>query len=59
MPNEKDQDFKAVPATACWGIQNCKELFGLGTDKSAISAVFEACTDENKNNLLFGSRGIV
>ncbi len=62
MPNEKDRDFKAVPATACWGIQNCKELFGLGTDKthkSAISAAFEAGTAENKNNLLFGSSGIV
>jgi hypothetical protein len=38
MPNEKDRDFKAVPATACWGIQDCKERFGLGTGKSGISA---------------------
>ncbi len=22
MPSEKDQDFKAVQATACWGIEN-------------------------------------
>jgi hypothetical protein len=36
-----------------------QELFGLGNDKEAISAAFEAGTGENKNNLLFGSRGIV
>ena len=40
-------------------IENCKELFGLGNDKEAISAAFEAGTGENKNNLLFGSSGIV
>jgi hypothetical protein len=40
-------------------IENCKELFGLGYDKEAISAVFDACTGDNKNNLLFGSSGVV
>ena len=59
MPNQKDRDFKAVPASACWGIENCKELFGLGNDKEAISAAFEAGTDDTKRNLLFGSSGIV
>jgi len=58
-PNPKDREFKPVPATTCWGIENCKELFGLGNDKEAISAVFKAGTGENKNNLLFGSSGIV
>ncbi len=41
MPNTKTRKFEGVPATACWGIQNCKELFGLGSDKEALSA---ACT---------------
>ena len=59
MPNQKDRDFKAVPASACWGIENCKELFGLGSDKEALSAAFEAGTDDTKRNLLFGSSGIV
>jgi hypothetical protein len=58
-PNPKDLEFKPVPATTCWGIENCKELFGLGNDKEAISAAFEAGTSENKNNLLFRSSGIV
>jgi hypothetical protein len=48
-----------VPATAFWGIENCKEQFGLGNDKEAIYAAFEAGTGENKNNFLFGSSGIV
>ena len=51
MPNKKDRDFKAIPATACWGIENCKELFGLGSDKDALSAAFEAGTGDNKGNL--------
>jgi len=59
MPNQKDRDFKAVPASACWGIENCKELFGLGSDKEALSAAIEAGTDDTKRNLLFGSSGIV
>jgi hypothetical protein len=59
MPNQKDRDFKAVPASACWGIENCKELFGLGSDKEALSAAFEAGTYDSKRNLLFGSSGMV
>ena len=59
VPNTKKRNFEAVPATACWGIENCKELFGLGNDKEATSAAFEAGTSENKNNILFGSSGIV
>jgi hypothetical protein len=59
MPNKKDRDFKAVPASACWGIENCKELFGLGSDKEALSAAFEAGTDDHKRDLLFDSSGIV
>jgi hypothetical protein len=59
VPNTKKRNFEAVPATACWGIENCKELFGLGNDKEAISAAFEACTSDNKNNLLLGSCGVV
>ena len=35
VPDPKDRDFKAVPATACWGIENFKESFGLGSDKEA------------------------
>ncbi len=54
MPNQKDRDFKAVPATACWGIENCKDLFGLGTDKSAISAVFdEGSTGDSTKTTFF------
>ncbi len=34
-------------------------MFGLGNDKEAISAAFEAGTGDNKNNLLFGSCGVV
>jgi hypothetical protein len=40
-------------------MENCKELFGLRSDKEALSAAFEAGTDDNKGNLLFGSSGIV
>jgi hypothetical protein len=58
-PNTKDLEFKPVPATTCWGIENCKELFGLVNDKEAISAAFEAGTSENKNNILFRSSGII
>ncbi len=28
-PNPKDLEFNPVPATTCWGNENCKELFGL------------------------------
>jgi hypothetical protein len=59
VPNEKERTFKGVPASVCWGIENCKELFGLGSDKEAVSAAFEAGTGDNKANLLFGSSGIV
>ncbi len=45
--------------TACWGVENCKELFGLCSDKEALSAAFEAGTGDNKVNLLFCSSGIV
>ena len=40
-------------------MENFKETFGLGNDKEAISAAFEAGTDGNQGNLLFGSSGIV
>ncbi len=59
VPNTKTRKFEGVPATACWGIENCKELFGLGSDKEALSAAFKAGTSDNKANLLFGSSGIV
>jgi hypothetical protein len=59
VPNTKTRKFEGVPATACWGIENCKELFGLGSDKEAVSAAFEAGTSDNKANVLFGSSGIV
>ena len=58
-PNTKDRDFRAVPATTCWGIENCKELFGLGNDKEAIFAAFDAGSGDNKKNLLFGNNGLV
>jgi hypothetical protein len=59
--NEKELNFKGREflQILCWGIENCKELFGLGNDKEDISAVSEAGTGDNKSNLLFGSRGIV
>ena len=59
VPNQKERDFRAVPARACWGIENCKELFGLVNDKEALPAAFEAGTSDNKQNLLFGSSGII
>ena len=40
-------------------MENCKELFGLGSDKESLTAAFEAGTDDNKRNLLFGESGIV
>jgi hypothetical protein len=49
-PNPKVLEFKSVPATICWGIENCKELFGLGNSKESITAAFEAGTCDNKNN---------
>ncbi len=61
VPNTKKRSFEGVPASACrgWGIENCKELFGLGSDKEALSAAFEAGTDDHKGYLLFGSSGIL
>jgi hypothetical protein len=56
---KKDRYFNAVPASACWGIENYKELFGLGSDKEALSAAFEAGSNDHNKNLLFGSSGIV
>ena len=35
---QKDRDFKNVPWTACQGIENWKELFGLQIDKAALSS---------------------
>jgi hypothetical protein len=58
-PNTKPRKFEGVPATTCWGIENCRELFGLRSDKDALSAAFEAGTDDNKRYFLFGSSGIV
>ena len=40
-------------------MENCKELFGLGSDKESLTAAFEAGTDDNRRNLLFGGSGIV
>jgi hypothetical protein len=58
-PNTKPRKFEGVPATTCWGIENYRELFGLRSDKDALSAAFEAGTDNNKRYFLFGSSGIV
>ena len=58
-PNTKPRRFDAVPATTCWGVENCRELFGLRSDKEALSAAFEAGPGHNDKNLLFGSSGIV
>ncbi len=59
MPNTKKRNFEGVPASACWGIENYKELFGLGSDKEALSAAFDAGINDHKTNLLFGSSSIV
>ncbi len=40
-PKPKAREFKPVPAVACWGLENCKELFGLGSDKESFAAEFE------------------
>ena len=55
-PNQKDRDFRAVPAAACWGLENCKEFFGLSSDKEFTSAAFEV---NSSKNLFFGSSGLV
>jgi hypothetical protein len=59
VPNTKKRNFEGVPVSACLGIENCKELFGLGNDKEAISAAFDAGIDDHKTNLLFGSNDFV
>ena len=62
MPNPKDRDFETVRATACWGIENCKERFGLGSENEALSAAFEAGTEyyrRQQKQHYFGSSGIV
>ena len=56
---QRKETFEGVPPTACWGMENCKELFGLGSDKESLTAAFEAGTDDNRRNLLFGGSGIV
>ncbi len=38
--------------------RNCLDLAQIGSDKEALSAAFEAGSD-NKRNLLFGSSGLV
>ncbi len=55
----KNEISRGVHAGVCWGIENCKNLFGLGSDKEDLSAAFEAGADDTKRNLLFGSSGIV
>ena len=59
VPNQKDRDFRGVPATTCCGIENLKDMFRLGNDKEALSAAFDAGTGDNKRNLLFGRSGLV
>ncbi len=41
-PNEKERIFKGVPASVCWDIENCRELFGCGNDQLE-ARVFEEC----------------
>jgi hypothetical protein len=36
-----------------------RNWFSFGSDKEALSGVFEAGTSDNKTNLLFGSSGTV
>jgi hypothetical protein len=55
-PNTKAREFKVVAAAACWGLLNCREFSGLGSDKESISAVFKV--DSVKNGL-FSSSGLV
>ena len=38
------------------GLENCKELFGLASDKDSISAAFEV---NSSKNLLFGGSGLL
>ena len=52
-PNLKAREFKPVPAAACWGLENCKELFDLASDKESIWAAFEV---NSSKTLLFGRR---
>ena len=59
VPNTKKRNFEGFFPTACWGMENCKEYFGLCSEKEALTAAFEAGTDDNKRNLLFGGSGIV
>ena len=36
-PNQKDSNFRAVLAAACWGLENCKEFLSLSSDKESIT----------------------
>ena len=59
---QKDRDFKNVPWTACQGIENWKELFGLQVDKAALSSLSSVCsvdTGNDKANLILGNNGIM
>ena len=38
------------------GLETCKELFGLASDKDSISAAFEV---NSSKNLLFGGSGLL
>ncbi len=46
--DQKPKEFKQVPAAACWGLEICKELFGLGSDKESISAIFEVNSSKTR-----------
>ena len=56
QPNMKERDFKRVPVTTCWGVENFSQLFGFHSDRDSLSAVFDVGSDKN---LLFGSGGML
>jgi hypothetical protein len=39
---QKTESLSLFLLQHAWALKNCKELFGLGNDKEAISAAFEA-----------------
>jgi hypothetical protein len=55
MPNKNERDFREVSVTACWGVDNWKDLFGLARDKDAFSEVFKASICNNTKSPLIGS----
>ncbi len=60
MPNTKAIKFEAVPATACWGIENCKEFFFLAMTRKPFLLRLKLVPSTTKTTIFFlDSSGVV